>query len=154
MGGRLYSSFTIYIKSHVKWHILGNDTQACRDHFPESPFVTMGVTDGGLVCWIERFRNSKENSLSIMVCNPLTGAFRKLQLPNGALGSAQPSMVKLVMDDDSKAYKVVAVGPTGNGGVVYHSASDTWTSTEFWPGFEFEEEYECGDEDWDEDDDR
>ncbi|KAG0578849.1 hypothetical protein KC19_4G054300 [Ceratodon purpureus] len=115
----------------------------------EGPFETMGASDGGLVCTIERKLMSDGTApvrivVRIVVCNPLT-SLRSLRsihwghhhaLPYGGMTSQLPSMLQLRMDPDSQTYKLLLVGPSrldvkgAAAAEVYESATDAWRSTD------------------------
>ena len=71
---------------------------------------TMFAGNGGLVCLVCTARDKETYPLTIVVFNPLTRQWRKLP-SSSSLSRIQPQMVQLVMDRDSKCYKVLVVGP-------------------------------------------
>ena len=106
----------------------------------ENCFIeTMHAGDGGLLCIVPLNTNKRKHPSSIMVVNPLTTNWRELpELPH-ALRSVQPSMVQLMMDQKSKSYKVLVVGPNEErleGGAeissaaasIYSSVTKQWSS--------------------------
>lgn len=104
------------------WHATTIDTGY------EEPFNTMNACDGGLVCFLCTSAKSHVR-LPIIVCNPLTRSMRALPLHahKGPVG-----MLQLVMDRNTKFYKViVVVNDINNGNLtaeLFHSETGVWTS--------------------------
>ena len=95
---------------------------------------TLCAGDGGLVCIVSTATNKKKTPLIITVFNPLTGQCRAL--PHQDLRKLQLQMVQLVMDRDTRCYKVIVVGEkkrrAGRSGDVvakiYSSETGAWSS--------------------------
>ena len=105
------------IKSN-RWHKLRLST-------PE-PCQAMS-SDGGLVCIVSR---NASGPARIMVCNPLTRAWR--ELPGHEFSMIQPCMAQLVMNRDTKCYKVLVVAPEDDVeyAVMFDSATGLWSSAD------------------------
>lgn len=78
-------------------------------------------SDGGLLCVISR--HALTMPVRIVVCNPLTRAWR--ELPTHALSTIQPNMVQLVTNPGTKSYTVMvaARGDNFNHAMIYDSAT-------------------------------
>jgi hypothetical protein len=109
-----------------KWHKFEMTLQ------PQFFCETMAACDGGLVCFVSRMLNKVANPLLIVVLNPLTKEYKVLPTL-ASLNKVQPQMVQLIMDRETKCYKVVLVGKKNRrtGTVlakVYSSATGRWST--------------------------
>jgi hypothetical protein len=109
-----------------KWHVFEMTLQ------PQFYCETMSACDGGLVCFVSRMLNRVANPLLIVVLNPLTKEYKVLPTL-ASLNKVQPQMVQLIMDRETKCYKVVLVGKKNRrtGTVlakVYSSATGRWSN--------------------------
>ena len=123
IGGLSIKMFDV--EAH-KWHKFEMTLQ------PECDCHTMAACDGGLVCFVSRILDTVADPLRIVVLNPLTKEYKVL--PTLApLNKVQPQMVQLIMDRETKCYKVVLVGKknrrTGTvSAKVYSSATGRWSN--------------------------
>lgn len=112
----------VYDMKSNTWHATMIDTGY------EEPFNTMNACDGGLVCFLCTSAQSHVR-LPIIVCNPLTRSLRALPLH---AHKGQARMLQLVMDRNTKFYKViVVVNDINNGNLtaeLFHSETGVWTS--------------------------
>lgn len=85
------------------------------------------------MCVVSTTTNKKRFPLSTTVFNTLTMQWR--QLPPHDLSSVQPRMIRLGMDQESKSYKVIVLGPKDErgggavGAIVYSCVTRTWSSS-------------------------
>lgn len=112
----------VYDMKSNTWHATMIDTGYTE------PFNTMNACDGGLVCFLCTSAKSHVR-LPIIVCNPLTRSMRALPLHTH---KGQPRMLQLVMDRNTKFYKVIVVVDDINNGnltaELFHSETGVWTS--------------------------
>jgi hypothetical protein len=114
-----------------KWHGFEMTLQ------PEFACDTMAACDGGLVCFVSRMMNKVANPLRIVVLNPLTKEYKVLPTL-ASLNKVQPQMVQLIMDRETKCYKVVLVGKKNRStgtvlAKVYSSATGRWSNPDTIP---------------------
>jgi hypothetical protein len=118
------------------------DTTANRWYSSLQPigYATMCAGDGGLVCSVSTFIEKGEKPFEVIVFNPLTRVWT--ELPHHGRCNLQPRMVQLVMDEDTKCYKVILVGEEEHGAgnmiaEMYCSKTEEWSSAEAFPGLIF-----------------
>ena len=88
----------------------------------------MHASDGGLVCFVHSYQQTKDEQLRICVCNPLTQEWRVLPLH---LLETLPRMLQIVTDRQKKSYKVTIVGDGKDGCLLaelYDSSTGVWSS--------------------------
>ena len=97
----------------------------------ERKIFGMSASDGWLVCLLTNVSyESEKMPCLVSVCNPLTRVFK--QLPP-LFGIVQPQiMMQMIMDQETKHYRVVVVGYCKDSKVgtlvkVYHSETGHWT---------------------------
>ncbi|KAG0556645.1 hypothetical protein KC19_11G069400 [Ceratodon purpureus] len=89
---------------------------------------TMHASDGGLVCFVHFYQQTKDERRRICVCNPLTQEWRALPLHPL---ETPPRMLQIVTDRQKKSYKVTIVGAGKDGCLVaelYDSSTGVWSS--------------------------
>ena len=121
---------TLFDTKSNKW------THVDLTDFPEEKEYedAMCASDGGLVCFVPIDSRSEKKmaaaALPILVCNPLTSEWKSLPLSPIA-GRRQIILVQLVVDEDTKCYRVILVYAdklgAARGAFFYDSRTGLWS---------------------------